>query len=190
MTVPASLPHRADARTTARGAFAIFLPLCAGLLWWAVTHSMAGLPAIWAVAAALIAAAGPAVLLAELLANVTRLPVVFQFHWSRIVHAALLGFATPVAVIHGFPTLAGPTALIGLIGGLGAGFGLAESFAGVLALIVVVPLAALAWYPTVCLLASGIPDHRRRFAVFALLWWSLYGALALFGIWLIPMALV
>lgn len=190
MTVPAPLPHRADARTTALGALAIFLPLLAGLLWWAFTHAMAGLPVLWAVAAALIAAAGPAVLLAELLANATRLSVVFHFHWSRVVHAALLGFATPVAVIHGFPTLAGPTALVGLFGGLSAGLSLADSFAGVLALVVVVPFAALAWYPIVCLLASGIPDHRRRFAVFALLWWSFYGALALFGIWLIPMALV
>lgn len=190
MTVPTSLPHRADVRTTARGALVIFLPLFAGLLWWAVAHSMAGLPTFWAVAAALVAATGPAVWFAELLANASRLPVVFQFHWSRVAHAALLGFATPVAVIHGFPTLAGPTALVGLIGGLGAGLGLAESLAGVLALVVVVPLAALGWYPTVCLLASGIPDHRRRFAVFALLWWSLYAALALFGIWLIPMALV
>ncbi|MCB1356139.1 MAG: hypothetical protein KDK53_06440 [Maritimibacter sp.] len=190
MNVPAALPHRADARTTARGALAIFLPLFAGLLWWAAAHSMAGLPTVWAVAAALVAAAGPAVWFAELLANATRLPVVFHFHWSRVVHAALLGFATPVAVIHGFPTVAGPTALVGLFGGLGAGLSFAESLAGILALLVVVPLAALAWYPTVCLLASGITDHRRRFAVFVLLWWSVYAALALFGIWLIPMALV
>lgn len=190
MTDLAPSPHRADLRTTALGALAILAPLFALLLYWAFAHSGAGLPAVWAVIAAFVAAAGPAVVLAELVANAARLDVVFRFHRSRVVHAALLGFVTPVAVIHGFPTIAGTTALVGLVGGLGAGLSLGQSIAGVGALLVMVPIAALAWYPVVCLMASGIADHRRRFAVFVLLWWSVYAALALFGVWLIPLALV
>ena len=190
MTDPAALPHRADRRTTALGMLAIFLPLFALFLWWGFTHRAGGLFAVWGIAAAILAAAGPAVVLAELLANVTRLHTVFHFHGSRVVHAALLGFVTPVAVINGFPTIAGTTALVGVFGGLGVGMSLGESLRGILALLVVVPIAALAWYPVVCLLASGIQDHRRRFAAFVLLWWSLYGALALFGLWLVPMWLV
>ncbi len=190
MSDPEALPHRADRRTTALGVLTIFLPLFAVFLWWTVAHSAAGLPAFWATIAAGLAAVGPAVLLAELLANVTRLHTVFHFHWSRVVHAALLGFVTPVAVINGFPTIAGTTALVGVFGGLGVGMSLGESLRGILALLVVVPLAALAWYPVVCLLASGIPDHRRRFMAFVLLWWSVYGALALFGLWLVPVWLV
>lgn len=194
MTDPAALPHRADARTTALGALVIALPLFLVLLWWAAGHRgtgpVPGPEPVWAVLAALVAAAGAAVLLAELLANATRLPAVFRFHWSRVVHAALLGFATPVAVINGVATIAGPTALVGLFGGLGAGLSLGESLAGMAALLVVIPLAAFAWYPVVCLLASGIGDHRRRFAVFVLLWWALYATLALFGVWLLPMGLV
>ena len=190
MTDQAALPHRADRRTTALGVFTIFLPLFAAFIWWAFTHRAAGLPLFWAIVAAGLAAVGPAVLLAELLANITRLHTVFHFHWSRVVHALLLGFVTPVAVINGFPTIAGTTALVGVFGGLGVGLSLGESLRGILALLVVVPIAALVWYPVVCLFASGIPDHRRRFAAFVLLWWSLYGVLALFGLWLVPMWLV
>lgn len=190
MTDFAALPHRADRRTTAHGALTIFLPLFALFLWWTLIHRAGELHPIWAIVAAILAAAGPAVVLAELLANVTRLHIVFHYHWSRVVHAVLLGFVTPVAVISGFPTLAGPTALVGLFAGLGVGMSVGESLRGMLALLVVVPIAALAWYPVVCLLASGIANHRHRFAVFVLLWWSLYGGLALFAIWLVPMWLV
>lgn len=187
MTQPADHPHRADRRTRTLGALAIFVPLFAAFLFWAVARGGSVLAWGWTLPAAALAAIGPAVVLAELLANITRLHTVFLFHWSRVVHAGLLGFVTPVAVINGFPTLAGTTALVGIFGGLGVGMTFGQSVAGMLALLVVVPIAALIWYPVVCLLASGIHDHRRRFGVFLLLWWSVYGALALTGIWLAPM---
>lgn len=190
MTDQAALPLRADRRTTALGVLAIFLPLVAVLLWWAFTRRAAELPLGWALLAAVVAAVGPALVLAELVANANRLATVFHFAWSRVIHAVLLAIVTPVAVIHGFPTLAGTTGIAGLIGGLTAGAPFGAVWREMLPFLVMVPFAALAWYPVVCLLASGIPDHRRRFAVFVQLWWSIYGWLALFGTWLMPMWLV
>lgn len=190
MTDRPAPPHRADRRTTALGALAIFVALFAVLVFAAFTRRPGELPLGWALLAAFVAAVGPAMVLALLVANAPRLGTVFHFAWSRVLHALLLGLVTPVAVIHGFPTLAGTTGIAGLVGGIGSGAPLGAVLREMLPFLVMVPVAAAAWYPVVCLLASGIPDHRRRFAAFVQLWWSVYGWLALFGIWLVPIWLV
>lgn len=170
----------ASARTTALGALTIFLPLAGVLIWWAIVHmvdpdntgSLIGigtLPARAAVLAALLAAAGPAVLTALFLAKLGRLRAIMTPTRQHVGLAMFLALLTPVATVQWLPFTSGMFMVVGLVRGpVSAWLVVAGAFA----------LLTLAWYPAVSLVA-GVRHRSLRLAVFAFVWWSIYGTVLL-----------
>lgn len=177
MQNPEPIPNRASPRTTALGALAIFLPLFALLLWWAYAYRVGPLTdgrsapmdgtlrGAAAVIAAALAAGGPSVGLALLLANRRRLRAMLRVRPKRIFTSLVLALITPIGVLNWFPVILGAFA-VSIVDD--PWFFWRFFPAGI-------ALATLAWYPVVSLIASGVRSHCLRFAVFALAWWSIYG---------------
>ena len=182
-------PARAGPRGTAFGALAIFLPLCALLTWWGYTQRdvAAGVPGWQPPAAALViasilAAGGPALLLALVVDNHARLRVVFRPRGGKTLTAVGLALITPMAVVNFWPWLSGPLAVTMLLLSIEETGQLHPDLAAMVpAGLAVFVIFSLGWYGVGALLISGIRRRPLRFAGFVLCWWAIYGGVLLFA---------
>ncbi len=177
-----SPPDRVPPRTVAKWARGIFVPLFAILLFFAYSFRvmpMTGnfpqdgtLPNWVAVVAALITAAGVAVLTSLLVANIGRLRAVLRPRTGKVLTALVLAAIMPVAFFDWMPVVPGAMVVMMLTDYYE---GWVLWLAGLLALMILT-------YPISALAISGIRAKRTRFAVFALIWWTAYfGQLLAFG---------
>lgn len=181
-------PQRTPASTTALGALTVFAPLFAIILWWASLHRIApvtapdGVPEaaslpLWVAAlAAAFAAAGPAVIAALILANHARMRGLLRFRRGRLLIAAILALATPVALLGWAPVIYGAVIWLGLTGAIMALVASPMVLVGLALVLGLWVALTLVWFVPVTLVISGIRARLLRVFILALIWWAIYGA--------------
>ena len=170
-----TVSDRPSPRTTALGAFAIWVPLFSILLWWAFTNRVgpefgrAGqspLPPVLAVFVSALTASSPAVLAALLIAERTRLRNVLRPSRTQIRVAVIGALATPEFMLLALMPI--PFGLYRIIAV--ATFGLAGMVTGreFLGLTALLPIVALVWFLAIGSVRTGVRSHGLRRVILAI----------------------